>query len=127
MGPEEVNQKVFSIIALAAGLDEDEVKPESRLKTDLDIESIDMLDIQFQLEKSFGIKIAKEEFQHTELMSNTQYVVDGKLTEAGLAELARTMPMIHMDELKTDPQATRIFDLLAAQDIANFVQRKLGQ
>ncbi len=58
---EEITQKVRECVATALGKDEDEVQLEKILSTDLEAESIDYLDITFQLEKAFGITIQKDE------------------------------------------------------------------
>jgi len=59
---EEVFSKVQSVLVEALGVDEDEVTPQAKLKADLGAESIDYLDIAFQLEKAFTIKIEQKEF-----------------------------------------------------------------
>jgi acyl carrier protein len=58
----EVFQKVQTVLVEALGVDEEEVNSEAKLKADLGAESIDFLDISFQLEKAFAIKIEQKEF-----------------------------------------------------------------
>ena len=57
MQEQEIISKVRSCVATALGRDEDEVE----LQHILARESIDYLDITFQLEKSFGITISRDE------------------------------------------------------------------
>ena len=57
MEEQEIISKVRKCVATALGRDEDEVQLESVLSTDLEAESIDYLDITFQLEREFGISI----------------------------------------------------------------------
>jgi len=59
---EEVFQKVQQVLVEALGVDEQDVTNEAKLKADLGAESIDYLDIAFQLEKAFTIKIEQKEF-----------------------------------------------------------------
>ena len=61
MDEQEIIAKVRKCVATALGRDEDEVELESVLSRDLEAESIDYLDITFQLEKAFGITIQKDE------------------------------------------------------------------
>jgi acyl carrier protein len=42
-------------------LDKDQVKPEALLKEDLEIESLDFVDIAVIIEKEFGVKIKGEQ------------------------------------------------------------------
>ena len=59
---DKVFAKVQDVLVEALGVDKDEVEPAARLKADLGAESIDYLDIAFQLEKAFTIKIEQKEF-----------------------------------------------------------------
>ena len=69
MSREEIYSKVQGVLVDALGVDEDQVKPNARLKQDLGAESIDYLDIQFRLEKAFGIKVPKGEMLPTGLVA----------------------------------------------------------
>ncbi len=59
---EEVFSKVQDVLVEALGVDKEEVERDAKLKADLGAESIDYLDIAFQLEKAFTIKIEQKEF-----------------------------------------------------------------
>ena len=60
MNIESVYPKVREIIADVLVIDEEEILKNSRLIADLGAESIDFLDLVFQLENEFGIKIPRE-------------------------------------------------------------------
>ena len=59
---EEVFEKVQDVLVEALGVDKEEINREARRVKDLGAESIDFLDITFQLEKAFSIKIEQKEF-----------------------------------------------------------------
>jgi len=59
---DEVFEKVQDVLVEALGVDKDEINRDARLVNDLGAESIDFLDIIFQLEKAFSIKIEQKEF-----------------------------------------------------------------
>ena len=87
MSRKEIFEKVSEALVDALGVDEEDVTNEATLMNDLDAESIDFLDIVFRLEKTFGIKIAREElFPAENVLANPEYVNDGKLTDAGIGE-----------------------------------------
>ena len=48
---------VFEAVAIALGVDDDEVTREATLLGDLGAESIDLLDILFRIERATGVEI----------------------------------------------------------------------
>jgi len=63
---------VADIIAETCDIPREEIKPESHAINDLEIDSLDFLDIAFAIDKAFGIKLPLEQW--------TQEVNDGKAT-----------------------------------------------
>ena len=127
MNREEIFAEVKEVLVDALGLDDDEVTEESTLMGDLGAESIDFLDIMFRLEKSFGIKIPREElFPADSLISNPEYVVSGKLTEKGITELKTKMPHSDLSTFEGDPDVNKLSDLFTVSSIVNFVGLKLA-
>ena len=127
---DEIFNKVKDILVEALGVDDEEVTPEASLRADLGAESIDFLDISFQLEKAFTtdpanpFKIARGELFPEGL--DPTMVQDNKLTDAGLAEVARRLPHADLTELKATRDVTLIANLFAVQDIVDYLQRKFG-
>jgi acyl carrier protein len=64
--------KVGEIIAETCDIPRETIKPESHAINDLEIDSLDFLDIAFAIDKAFGIKLPLEQW--------TQEVNDGKAT-----------------------------------------------
>src|SRR3954469_7396602 len=93
---DEIYSKVQGVLVDALGVDEDEVTPTASLRADLGAESIDFLDITFRLEKAFTadptkpFKIPRGDLFPEEL--DPAFVQEGKLTDAGLAEVRRRLP-----------------------------------
>ncbi len=127
MSRDEIFQQVQGVLVDALGVDDNEVTPEATLMGDLGAESIDFLDIVFRLEKAFGIKIPREElFPAESLMNNSQFVVNGKLTEAGLSELRKKMPHTDLTEFEKDPNINKLGNLFNVKAIVNYVENKLN-
>lgn len=125
MEREQIFAEVKEVLIDALGLDDDEVTAESTLMGDLGAESIDFLDIVFRLEKSFDVKIPREELFPTDgLINNAEYVVDGKMTEAGLAVLKEKMPHADLSEFEGNPDINKLQDLFTVDTIVNFIQLK---
>jgi acyl carrier protein len=124
---EEIFQKVQVALVEALGVDEEEVTPEATLVGDLGAESIDFLDIFFRLEKSFNITIPRgEQLVPQDLLTNPEFVQDGKVTAAGLVELKKRMPFVNLDEFAQNPNVTDLMNLLTVADLCRFVESKVG-
>jgi acyl carrier protein len=124
---DEIFQKVRTTLVDALNVDEDEVTLTSRLRGDLNAESIDFLDIVFRLEKQFGTKIPREElFPESIFQGDPHLVANGKVTPAGLAELEEKMPFADLSEFKKDPRLEKMEDLFTVQLIVNYLHKKLG-
>lgn len=122
---EEVLAKVSEILVEALGADEEDVTAEARLVSDLGAESIDFLDIVFRLEKAFGIKIEQAELFPEGVLSNTDYVLEGKVTDAGMTELRQRLPHADLDRFDQDRMVEHFWDIFTVDTIVNFVIAKL--
>jgi acyl carrier protein len=126
MSRDEIFNEVKEVLIDALGLDDDEVAESATLMGDLGAESIDFLDIVFRLEKSFGIKIPREElFPAESLMNNPEYVTNGKLTGKGIEELKAKMPHTDISTFQGDPDVNKLVDLFTVAAVVNFVDNKL--
>lgn len=127
MSRDEILEQVQEVMVDALGVDDDEVTPDAMLMGDLGAESIDFLDIVFRLEKAFGIKIPREElFPAENLMNDSEFIHNGKLTEKGLAELRDKMPHTDISEFEKDPDINKLGDLFTVNAIVNYVENKLN-
>ncbi|MEM8883798.1 MAG: phosphopantetheine-binding protein [Planctomycetota bacterium] len=126
MEEQEIIAKVRKCVATALGRDEDEVQLESVLSRDLEAESIDYLDITFQLEREFGISIQKDELFPQKIFQDENYVKDGVVTEQGLAYLEEKLPFADLESFKADPKVSKVPELFTVQLLVNFVQSKVA-
>jgi acyl carrier protein len=125
---DEIVQKVQEVLVDALGVDDDEVTIEATLMGDLGAESIDFLDIVFRLEKAFGIKIPREElFPAENLMTNSEFIHNGKLTEKGLNELREKMPHTDLSQFEKNPDINKLGDLFTVGAIVNYLNNKLNK
>lgn len=127
MDHDEVLAKVSEVLEEALGVDDDEVTPDAKLSADLGAESIDYLDIAFRLEKAFGIKIDQAEMTQEAVLTNPEYVQDGKVTDAGMAQLREKLPDANWDEFDQSRAVSDFMDVFTVDLIVKFVQRKLQE
>lgn len=123
---DEVFQKVQAALVEALGVDDDEVTPDATIIGDLGAESIDFLDIVFRLEKAFAIKITTSELSAEDILTNPEYVHDGKVTAAGLVELKKRMPFADLSKFEQNPQVQNFGNLLTVNDLCRFVASKVA-
>ena len=123
---EEIVAKVQEALVEALGVDDDEVTPEATLVGDLGAESIDFLDIVFRLEKSFDIKIPRGELFPEDILTNTDFIEDGKINTAGLEALRERMPFANLDRFAENPAVQEFPTTLTVQDLCNYVASKIG-
>jgi len=121
----DVFSKVRLALVDALGVDEDEVTPQARLVGDLGAESIDFLDIVFRLEKAFDIKIPRGELFPEDILTNAQYVQNGKLTAEGLAQLKARMPFADLTAFSANPAVQEFGNMLTVNDMCRYVESKL--
>lgn len=122
---DEVFQKVQVALVDALGVEEEDVTPEATLVGDLGAESIDFLDIVFRLEKGFDIKIPRGELFPEDILTNSDYVQEGRITKVGLDELRKRMPFAELDDFAKNPVVQDFGNLLTVADMCRFVESKV--
>ena len=121
---EEVFGKVKETLVDALGVDDDEVTEEATMVGDLGAESIDFLDIVFKLEKTFGIEIPREELFPDDILTNAEFVQDGKVTPDGLSKLKERMAFADLTKFEQNPLVQDFGNLLTVKDLCNYVAAK---
>ena len=123
---EEVFEKVQVALVDALGVDDDEVTPEATMVGDLGAESIDFLDIVFRLEKAFDIEIPRSELFPEDVLTNTSFVQDGRVTPAGIEKLKERMPFVDMSRFEENPAVQEFSNLLTVNDLCRYIESKVG-
>jgi len=122
----EIFDKVRQALIDALGVDDDEVTPAATLVGDLGAESIDFLDIVFRLEKTFGIEIPRAELFPEDILTNSTFVQNGRVTESGVAELKKRMPFADLSNFEENPLVQEFGNLLTVQDMCRYVRGKIA-
>jgi len=122
---EEIFENIQTVLVDALGVDEEDVTEDATLVGDLGAESIDFLDIVFRMEKAFEIKIPRGELFPEDVLTNPDYVQDGKVTEAGLEELKKRMPFANLEKFAENPVVQDFGNLLTVADMCRFIESKV--
>jgi acyl carrier protein len=123
---DEIFSKVQTALVDALGVDADEVTPQATLVGDLGAESIDFLDIVFRLEKAFDIKIPRGELFPEDILTNAEYVQNGKVTSEGIDQLKKRMPFADLSRFAANPVVQEFGNLLTVQDMCRYVETKVA-
>ena len=78
MTRQEIAEKVKNFLVEELEFDEEKIKPEARLKEDIGIDSLDLVDIVVIVEKTFGFKIKPEEMGEVKTFSNFCDYIESK-------------------------------------------------
>lgn len=118
-----VYPKVRQIVADVLVIDEDEVSLNSRLISDLGAESIDFLDLVFQLEKEFKIKIPRGQLEKNARgeLAEDEFEKGGVLTEQGLVSLKNYLSEVPADQFKANMKVNEIPMLFTVETFCKLV------
>ena len=122
----EVFEKVQEALVEALGVDDDEVTTDATMVGDLGAESIDFLDIVFRLEKAFEIEIPRSELFPEDILTNAEFVKDGRVTAAGVEQLKERMPFADLSKFEENPAVQEFSNLLTVNDLCRYVESKVG-
>ena len=92
----ETFHKLAKIIAESCDVERDEIRPDSLLKEDLGLDSVDVYDISFAIEEAFGIELPVDALAGE--------VAGGEGGE-GLPDLRVARLCEHIDALTAEPSA----------------------
>ena len=123
MNIESVYPKVREIIADVLVIDEDDVSLTSRLIVDLGAESIDFLDLVFQLEKEFGIKIPRGQLEKNARgdLTEDEFEKGGMLTDKGMVALKNYLSEVPADYFKASMKLNEIPMLFTVETFCKLI------
>lgn len=123
MNVESVYPKVRTIIADVLVLDESEITLSSRLITDLGAESIDFLDLVFQLEKEFSIKIPRGQLEKNARghLAEDEFEQGGVITPAGMQVLKQYLSEVPADYFKPTMKMNEIPMLFTVETFCKLI------
>lgn len=123
MNVESVYPKVREIIADVLVIEPEEVSRESRLIADLGAESIDFLDLVFQLEKEFSIKIPRGQLEKNARgeLSQDEFEQGGVITEKGMAALKKYLSEVPEEAFTANMKTADIPTLFTVETFCKLV------
>ena len=101
MDQDTVFHGVRECIVKALDVPAESIRMDSRIMEDLGADSLDLLDLTFQLERRFGVSISPRDIERRAgaVLGGAPLEVDGVYTPEGIAALRAAMPEIPPEEL----------------------------
>jgi acyl carrier protein len=129
MNVESVYPKVREIIADVLVIDENDISKDSRLIVDLGAESIDFLDLVFQLEKEFGIKIPRGQLEKNARgdLAEDEFEKGGVLTVNGLEALKNYLSEVPVEHFKANMKINEIPMLFTVETFCKLIINALNE
>ncbi|MFN0135273.1 MAG: phosphopantetheine-binding protein [Phycisphaerae bacterium] len=112
---------VLDVLVSVLMIEPHEATPHARFFQDLDGESIDLLDMGFQLQKLYGVPVEIGK-QFTESVKTDEA---GVVTPESLEALRATYPFLSIDRLPPSPTTETMKELLTVDAITRLVERQL--
>ena len=128
MTERQVFEKLRPLICEVTAVREEEIRMESGLMEDLGAASLDLLDLTFLIEETFGVTMTGDEFERqvTERLSGAAYQENGFLTEAALAQLRLLLPEVPAAKLQPPLPRVALPGVLTVAVFVHLIQRKLA-
>ena len=123
MNIDNVYPKVREIIADVLVIDEEDVSLNRRLIADLGAESIDFLDLVFQLEKEFSIKIPRGQLEKNARgdLSEDEFEKGGVLTTQGMIALKNYLSEVPAEYFKENMKINEIPMLFTVETFCKLI------
>ena len=78
----EIQEKIVTILAKHTSVDKAALTPDKDLKLDLGLDSLDVAEVVYEMEGTFGITITDESAERIRKISETVDFVQEKMTES---------------------------------------------
>lgn len=129
MSREYVVQGVRECVAAVVDKDVSQVREADRIIGDLGADSLDLLDLVFQLERRFGIKISPNgiEKRVKAELGDVPLEIDGVYTSEALALLHASLPEVPPEEIHPGLHASHLPRVFRVVTFANLVERLLEE
>jgi acyl carrier protein len=80
---EQITQKIADVLAKEFAIDRNAIKPEAKLFEDLDLDSIDAIDLAVKLDTELGIKLVESELRSIRTVSDVVEIIFKRTSTAG--------------------------------------------
>ena len=114
-----IEKKLVEILAVILGVDEEMITSDAQVTDDLGAESIDFVDLTYQLEKNFDI----DKVEITDIYPEAMY---GEFSEENLKSMVEENPYLEKNLMKIMMEQKNYSIIGSVYAIQEFIQWKIG-
>ncbi|MDR1049814.1 MAG: acyl carrier protein [Deltaproteobacteria bacterium] len=106
-----------------------DLRQSDRLIPDLGLDSLDMLDLVFRLERMFGVRLSPREYENRvkKILGDAPLAEDGKYTAQAVAEFRKAMPCVPESDLQPGLPVSELGSLFQVRTFMNMVAEAVGR
>jgi acyl carrier protein len=129
MTEQEIFSMFLPLVHEVTGVPEERIRMESVLVEDLGAESLDLLDLSFLVEETFGVTLEPDEFERAARtrMPDGVFEKDGLLTEEAIFQLREALPEVPPERLQPGLPKVALPKILNVAVFVHLVERKLAE
>ena len=123
----EIFENVCVIIENSTGKPKDSIKMEDTLFEELGVDSIDLVDILFELETLYNVelKVSDIEQRIREELGDVPYEIDGIITSEGLEAIRKHMTEVDPASIKEGLTVNRLIQLFSVHSLCKIVHYRI--
>lgn len=125
---DEIFRVVRGCVGKSLEIDEEDVKLDSRLISELGADSLDFLDIVFRLEESFGLKLRNAEL---DVLTRAEFTgatnEDGYIPAETVAQFRQWLPALRLAERDDRISPRDIYSYITTETLVILIERKLAE
>ena len=124
----EIFENVCVIIENSTGRPKDSIKMEDTLFEELGVDSIDLVDILFELETLYNVelKVSDIEQRIREELGDVPYEIDGIITSEGLEAIRKHMTEVDPASIKEGLSVNRLIQLFSVHSLCKIVHYRIS-
>jgi len=124
----EIFENVCVIIENSTGKPKDSIKMEDTLFEELGVDSIDLVDILFELETLYGVelKVSDIEQRIRVELGDVPYEIDGIITSEGLEAIRKHMSEVDPASIREGLTVNRLIQLFSVHSLCKIVQYRIS-
>ena len=125
----EIFNQIQSCLADSQVIPKEDIKDEGSLINELGVDSLDLLDILFQLERIFSVKLRGSELDKLLQgdMQRNELTPDGYLGPKDIEELAQWFPAINRSEKKDQIEPKDLFSYITVESLVILIQQRIKE
>lgn len=130
MNKTEVFEKIRNILARVKNIEDPSIiKLESKLRDDIGVDSLDMLDLSFHLQREFKIALNEKDFvvRTKQAWGEKKYEKDGILTQEALVELRKALPEVPTEELPDNLETKKLANVFRVETLVKVIMKAMDE